>query len=66
MIKISRVLELEILCDASNKFGHYSEQGAVIGDCEFILVYKDDNVYLAHISEFEQDGLFIRLKEKNV
>lgn len=64
MIKINRCLETEIVCNSLQEFGHYSDNGAVIGDCEFILVYKDNNVYLAHISEFEQNGLFVRLKNE--
>ena len=63
MIKISSKLEEYILKTIPDKVGHYSEFGAVIGDNEFVLVYKEGNVYLSHISEFEQDGIFVRLKE---
>lgn len=46
--------------------GYWEEFGAVIGDnAEFVLVYKenDPKTYLCHISEFEQNGIFIKLKQ---
>jgi len=64
MIKISEQLEKLISKELNGKIGHYSDFGAVIEDCEFILIYKQGNFYLAHISEFEQDGIFVRLKEE--
>ena len=49
------------------KIGIYCSQGAVIGDNKFIIVYTEDTqeVYLAHISEFIQDGVLVRLKNEN-
>ena len=46
--------------------GIVCEFGAVVGDKKFIVYYPDENddVYLAHISEFEQEGFLIRLKER--
>lgn len=43
--------------------GFFEEFGAFIGDSEFILYYKKNGIYLAHVSEFEQSGIFIKLKE---
>jgi hypothetical protein len=64
MIEISSKLEQYIMKIMPDKIGHFSEFGAVIGDSEFVLVYEGYNIYLAHISEFEQDGILVRLKEK--
>lgn len=64
MVKIS--LDLANILSKENWLGNFSEYGACIGDNEFVLVYgegDDDGIYLAHISEFEQDGIFIRLKK---
>lgn len=70
MIEISEKLMRSI--DKEIKLGFYSEnEGAVIGDAEFIIVYKDmlwnkyRKIYLAHKSEFEFDGVLVRLKKKN-
>jgi hypothetical protein len=67
MIKITKELEKCLLRELNGEIGHYSEFGAVIGDNEFVLVYGEGDagdIHLAHISEFEQKGFFIRLKEK--
>lgn len=37
--------------------------GAVIGDAQFIIVYDKGKIYLAHISEFDRDGVCVRFKE---
>jgi hypothetical protein len=63
MIKITE--EIEKFLINKIKLGHYSEQGAVVGDEEFILVYIDNKIYLAHKTDFEYDGMFIRLKYFN-
>jgi hypothetical protein len=65
MIKISKELADLISSTTMKGFGIVTEYGAVVGDAEFIIYFKDneDIPYLAHISEFEQDGLCIRLKE---
>jgi hypothetical protein len=59
--------EIENLLSQILGVGYYSEFGAVIGDAEFVIYYKDNDEtntpYLAHISEFEQDGVFIKLKD---
>jgi hypothetical protein len=64
MIKITKKIA-KLLTEISD-MGYFSEFGALIGDAEFVIYYKDgeDIPYLAHISEFEQDGCFIRLKDK--
>ena len=63
MLKITDELA-ETLLDVPNIgfFGHF---GAVIGDAEFIVCYKngDSTPYLAHVSEFEQIGLTVKLKD---
>jgi len=64
MIEITKELEKLLLDNYPDKFGHYSEYGAVMGDKEFVLVYQKDKIYLAHKSEFEEDGIFVRLKNK--
>jgi hypothetical protein len=61
MIKISK--EMADLCSSTKGFGIIVEQGAVVGDAEFIVYINEDIPYLAHISEFEQSGVLIRLKE---
>jgi len=62
MIKISK--KIAKLLEESRSLGYFCEQGAVIGDAEFVIYYKDNNnqPYLAHISEFEQQGCLVRLK----
>ena len=53
-----------VLCEVEG-IGYYSEFGAVVGDSEFIVYFEEDNEtpFLAHISEFEQDGILIRPKK---
>ena len=68
MIKINRDIANQLFETVGyGKIGIFCSQGAVIGDNEFVIVYKEEKeeVYLAHISEFEQDGVLIRLREKN-
>ena len=64
MIKITMALAKELA--KIKNVGHTSEFGAVVGDSEFIIYYKDtdDQPYLAHISAFDVSGICIRLKEK--
>lgn len=64
MIKVTE--QLEKLLIETNEVGHFSEFGAVIGDDQFVLYYPEgsNDVFLAHISEFEQNGFFITLKEQ--
>ena len=64
MIEIKQDCEKSIRNFMENELGfYYDEFGAFIDDKEFILVYKNNKIYLAHISEFEQSGIFVRLKE---
>ena len=67
MIKINRDIANQLFETVGyGKIGIFCSQGAVIGDNEFIIVYTEDTqeVYLAHISEFDQDGVLVRLKEE--
>lgn len=63
MIKITE--EIEKLLIENNGVGHYSEFGAVIGECEFVIYYPENSndIFLSHISEFEQSGFLIKLKD---
>jgi len=61
MIEINKKIANEL---EKKGIGFFTEFGAIIGDERLILVYKEGKIYLAHISEFEQKGLLIRLKEK--
>jgi hypothetical protein len=45
--------------------GYFCEQGAVIGDAKLVVVSLDGKTYLAHIDEFEQEGVLIRLKDES-
>jgi hypothetical protein len=68
MIKITTELEKLLTKEIPRgELGIVCEFGAVVGDAQFIIYFPDVNfsdVYLAHISEFEQKGVLIRLKEK--
>lgn len=64
MIKLTDRVEKILLEDLQSQLGHYSEYGAVIGENDFVIVYEDGNKYLAHNSEFECEGCFVKLKEK--
>jgi hypothetical protein len=67
MIKITKeIADLLIENYDQDELGFFTDFGAIIGDAEFIIYYKDDSdiPYLTHISEFEQDGFLIRLKDK--
>jgi len=67
MLKITSKIANQLFEEVGyDKIGIYCSQGAVIGDNEFIIVYTEDTqeVYLAHISEFDQDGVLVRLKEE--
>jgi hypothetical protein len=63
MIKITK--EISNLLSETGNVGIFCDFGAVIGNAEFVIFYKDDSndVYLAHISEFEQDGIYIKPKD---
>jgi len=65
MIKINRRIETKLLALNFNQIGSFFEEfGGFTNDkTEFILYYKNDGIYLAHISEFEQKDLLIRLKK---
>ena len=63
MLKINK--KLEKLLSEIEGVGYFSEFGAIIGNDEFVLYYSENNneIFLAHISEFEQDGVLVKLKE---
>jgi len=66
MIEINRELSDYLLKfdeKLPNYIGYFCEQGAVIGDAKLVIVYLDDKIYLAHIGEFEQEGMLIRIKK---
>jgi hypothetical protein len=65
MIKINN--EIEQLLLKTGQVGLYTSQGACIGDdVEFIVVINEEGQdYLAHISEFEQKGVLVRLKNES-
>jgi len=47
--------------------GFYCEYGAVIGNNEFVIVMFSDGSYsLAHVSDFEINGFFVKLKEGDI
>jgi len=64
MIKLPFELGCYLMKHHYNIFGYFCNQGAVVDDNEFIIYSDDKDYYLAHISEFEQEGVLIRLKEK--
>lgn len=45
--------------------GYFCEQGAVIGNAKLVVVSLNGKTYLAHISEFEQKGILVRLKNES-
>jgi hypothetical protein len=62
MIKITEKLAEHLLSENKESIGMYfTYEGAFVNNVEFIIVFGK-NIYLAHRSEFEQRGLFIRLK----
>jgi len=65
MIKINSLIETNLLALNFNQVGSFFEEigGFTDDKTEFIIYYKDGGIYLAHISEFEQKGLLIRLKK---
>ena len=66
MIKINRKIANSLFEEIGyGNIGIYCSQGAVIGDNnEFVIVYTEETqeVFLAHISEFDQEGVLVRLK----
>ena len=63
MIKLDPKIA-SLLCEITG-VGYFCDYGAIIGNAEFIIYFKDgsDIPYLAHITEFEQDGILIKVKE---
>jgi len=67
MIKINRDIANQLFETVGyGNIGILCSEGAAIGDVEFVIVYKEEKeeVYLAHISEFIQEGCLIRLKNE--
>ena len=67
MIKINKDIEKQLKELEINQVGSFFEEFGAFTDDEtqFIIYYKDDGIYLAHISEFEQKGVLIRLKNES-
>lgn len=64
MIKLTK--EEASFLEYKEGVGFYCEYGAVIGDDKFVLVKDNkDSFFLAHISEFDTNGLFVKLKGEN-
>jgi len=64
MLKITYKIEQELILYTGNNIGLFGEFGAIIGDrSEFVIVTEDDNIYLAHISEFDREGVLVKLKD---
>ena len=66
MIRINKDIEKQLKELDINQVGSFFEEFGAFTDneTEFILYYKNDGVYLAHISEFKVDGVLIRLKNE--
>lgn len=65
MIKLNFELGAYIMKYHYDKFGYLCNEGAVIGDDEFIIYSDDCDYWLVHKSELEQKGVFVRIKEKD-
>jgi hypothetical protein len=66
MIKINEeIADLLFKTVGYGKIGIFCDLGYV-GDSEFVIFYKEEvrEIYLAHISEFIQEGVLIRLKNE--
>ena len=46
-------------------FGYSCDQGAVIGDAEFIIWAENDEYFLVHNSEIQSQGFLIKLRKKS-
>ena len=69
MLEISEQLATQILNSRNDSgrcdFGYMCDQGAVVGDSEFIVNQEDGGKYfLVHKSELEEDGIFVRIKQR--
>jgi len=64
MIKITQEIEILLTSLDDNNVGFFGPFGAAIGNCKFIIYYDDNShgPFLAHISEFEIDGILVKLK----
>jgi len=66
MIKINeKIVDVLFKELGYGKIGIFCDLGYV-GDGEFVIFYKEEvqEIYLAHISEFIQEGVLIRLKNE--
>lgn len=66
MIKLPFELGCSLMKNNYNIFGYLCNQGAVIGEEEFIVYSDDKDYYLMHKSEIESQGLFVRIKPKSI
>jgi hypothetical protein len=68
MIKInSEIADLLFKTVGYGNIGIFCDLGyAGDNEVEFVIFYKEEvqEIYLAHISEFEQEGVLIRLKNE--
>jgi len=68
MIKLNKqqVNQLENHREIGKFFDLSDGQGGAFIDAEeFILVYQDTGIYLAHRSEFEFQGILVRIRGRN-
>ena len=68
MIEISNQTAQQLINDKKNKtgsLGYVCEQGAIIGDAEFIIKQIDNKSFLLHKSEIEFNGCCYKEKTTN-
>ena len=61
MITINETIAKELI-KINKTIGRVSVVCAFIRDSEFIIVYKGNNIFLAHRSEFIFDGIQVKLR----
>lgn len=54
----------DLLLNHPETFGYCCEYGACIGDHEFIVWEDQEQTYLVHKSEIEEQGFLVRLKKE--
>jgi hypothetical protein len=67
MIKLTKEQFEQLITYAHNTqdLGYICEQGAVVGDAKWVLKEENNEYFLAHISEFIQEGCLIRERGNN-